>query len=1337
MSSEINISALPMVLCGPILRRVEPRSVSVFVALKAARFIDLTIHVDPSNPTSSIPSYNTTPRHSVSMYASSGEEIPKTVALGQYLHVAVVTLEIPTTSEPLEAGILYGYNLRFYTAAQEALDNTASAPSNDNIISLAQRDYGLLTSRVEHSDGSVRLPVGYAANRLPSFSLPPKDFGELNMIHGSCRKPHGEGDDMLAALDDLMVNTLSYNDPSRRPHLLLLTGDQIYADDVSPPLLRALHDASRTLLGWDEVFYGTGTVNGSFQDYLETIRETALNIVQEAEDTISLRLKNYLDALAEALETASTSIAAPDESIQTQIFKQMIQGLKVFRTTLFALRDTDDATSPTLSEAEKQAKVIESKELAQKIIAWIDDHRSIFGDLASPHSWGHIEVKADDQPYVASRISPPQREKELKEFAALTSDAMAAHLMFLGEFYMMYLFTWSDVLWRQYETSQNDNGEDVVMTGSIKLRSYDETVPNYSLLGALNKRNLEKIRVDTETFAKSLSKVRRVLANIPTLMIFDDHEVTDDWNLNEDWLRKVNDSVMGPSVLRNALSAYAIFQDWGNQPKDYKGNGKGKTILDALRVSIDGESVSAPAVVAPLNDEQTASGQILFDIFGIGPAVASAFGSDLAQTFDESVDMVKEVIDNVLIRNPVEDLFYLAPEPLKTWDWVYAPYPDEPFFKIICLDTRTRRGYPTKRWGLRYELPIKDLFIGDSEDNDDTEGNSKIAFDGRVAPVSLIYKDELDRQLRPLPQNHNEAPNESTNGDTAETIPSSRLSDQQLNIVISPAPVFGLPLLEDFVQRALVLSSGPEVADYEAWQGNPAGFEALLERFKGHDVVLLSGDVHYAYSNQIEFTSTHEAEPSFQLIQLCSSSMKNETRMTRVLGRSYYDSLNQDFLKVNFQRLREAVEDYTSNLGDALLDLTELPEWFSETAPLVPAKRSKGAEWWEFWNYEYNPESHVTHYLKLKDNLLFSFNLLLPNAVMAMAGSIGAYFLEPIRKYTWNQLSPPEEENDSYSIQFLKDHRKRSKRASDAEQYNPDNPKPSELYLSEMPEVVGYNNFGRLLFERKADDSMTFGSVTHQLFWHVHDWRLDNGNPTPFYFATTQHTKLSRWARFKILFANQALSQLGLWRPQGEPPVKEDSERGLELLDHYYKYMKPEWDSKGISIPSLSDPDELSGRAWSALFVSYCAKVAGAGDAFEYSPGHIFYMRAALRNRLETNANRPFWLYRLDEEEYELEVGDIVCAWRNNNYTYGDVEADLDIEPSARPERPSHCEVVVAANQNEAMTVGGNVSLPDNPNLGVTVGARKVSLVDGKIPVDNDRKIIAVIRVLTNLEAME
>ena len=70
---------------------------------------------------------------------------------------------------------------------------------------------------------------------------------------------------------------------------------------------------------------------------------------------------------------------------------------------------------------------------------------------------------------------------------------------------------------------------------------------------------MEKTRND-------LSMVRRVLANIPTYMIFDDHEITDDWNITREWHENVKGSKCGKQVVANGLAAYWVFQGWGNDP---------------------------------------------------------------------------------------------------------------------------------------------------------------------------------------------------------------------------------------------------------------------------------------------------------------------------------------------------------------------------------------------------------------------------------------------------------------------------------------------------------------------------------------------------------------------------------------------------------------------------------------------------------------------------------------------------------------------------------------------------------------------------------------------------
>ena len=64
------------------------------------------------------------------------------------------------------------------------------------------------------------------------------------------------------------------------------------------------------------------------------------------------------------------------------------------------------------------------------------------------------------------------------------------------------------------------------------------------------------------THLKTLPKVRRALANIPTYMIFDDHDVTDDWNMTLKFCNAVYNSDLGRRVVQNALVAYALCL-WG------------------------------------------------------------------------------------------------------------------------------------------------------------------------------------------------------------------------------------------------------------------------------------------------------------------------------------------------------------------------------------------------------------------------------------------------------------------------------------------------------------------------------------------------------------------------------------------------------------------------------------------------------------------------------------------------------------------------------------------------------------------------------------------------------
>ena len=58
-------------------------------------------------------------------------------------------------------------------------------------------------------------------------------------------------------------------------------------------------------------------------------------------------------------------------------------------------------------------------------------------------------------------------------------------------------------------------------------------------------------------------------------MIFDDHEVADDWNLNGRWVTRVYGREWGRFIVRNGLAAYTLMQAWGNDPPTSPGRRAG------------------------------------------------------------------------------------------------------------------------------------------------------------------------------------------------------------------------------------------------------------------------------------------------------------------------------------------------------------------------------------------------------------------------------------------------------------------------------------------------------------------------------------------------------------------------------------------------------------------------------------------------------------------------------------------------------------------------------------------------------------------------------------------
>ena len=99
--------------------------------------------------------------------------------------------------------------------------------------------------------------------------------------------------------------------------------------------------------------------------------------------------------------------------------------------------------------------------------------------------------------------------------------------------------------------------------------------------------------------------------------------------------------------------------------------------------------------------------------------------------------------------------------------------------------------------------------------------------------------------------------------------------------------------------------------------------------------------------------------------------------------------------------------------------------------------------------------------------------------------------------------------------------------------------------------------------------------------------------------------------------------------------------------------------------------------AWSAAFISYVMRVAGAGTRFPYTPLHADYINAAARNEGVLQAERP--------ESYAPQPGDLVCLGRA-----GAQNMRFDQLPTGR--FFGHCDLVVSVIPGQLSVIGGNVS---------------------------------------------
>lgn len=199
------------VLAGPILKKLTVNEVTLWLVTTQPVSISVTLTPDGQEAQT----YNLNQNKSDSEIVSNPEH--RCIKSGEHLYIHLINIRLTT---PLPADCWIGYQLGF-----TCIDSTS--------IKLTD----LLTD------------ICYPHRSTPGFVIHSR---LRKILHGSCRKPHHDSPDGLVIADELLAEI--GGDVTQWPSLLMMSGDQIYADDVAAPMLTAIHSVIPTLGIANETF---------------------------------------------------------------------------------------------------------------------------------------------------------------------------------------------------------------------------------------------------------------------------------------------------------------------------------------------------------------------------------------------------------------------------------------------------------------------------------------------------------------------------------------------------------------------------------------------------------------------------------------------------------------------------------------------------------------------------------------------------------------------------------------------------------------------------------------------------------------------------------------------------------------------------------------------------------------------------------------------------------------------------------------------------------------------------------------------------------------------------
>jgi hypothetical protein len=245
------------------------------------------------------------------------------------------------------------------------------------------------------------------------------------------------------------------------------------------------------------------------------------------------------------------------------------------------------------------------------------------------------------------------------------------------------------------------------------------------------------------------------------------------------------------------------------------------------------------------------------------------------------------------------------------------------------------------------------------------------------------------------------------------------------------------------------------------------------------------------------------------------------------------------------------------------------------------------------------------------------------------------------------------------------------------------------------------------------------------------------GNPMPDAhvppFAKIPYVSFSRAAVVAVALREWRLFGQNVANPDGEATrvIKPEREDGLWQRVGEYWWLglnsgsaESAWTGKHDGRGAVFPPDIDGDFAWSAAFISYVMRIAGAGRRFPYSADHADYINAGRRVSLGQTKD---WLLSAERvQDYAPRPGDLICFGRGT-------ARGLRFEDLPTPALfTSHCDIVVGTPGPGLMSViGGNVEDSVTMNTVPVTEDGKLAAGDGVV-LDTRFPWMAVLRLLVD-----